>query len=86
MSKNYKNSHQLRDGAILLFNRVGAQKLVWHARIKKPGSYPTASQRYLSRSMKTVNYAEAAMAAEDILDDFRYKYKNDIPLETLNLA
>ena len=86
MSKNYKNSHQLRDGAILLFNRVGAQKPVWHARIKKPGSYPTASQRYLSRSMKTVNYAEAAMAAEDILDDLRYKYKNDIPLETLKLA
>jgi integrase len=81
----YQTIHKLRDGNIMLYTRVDTKKPVWHVRIKKPGSYSTVSQRYITQSMKTTNLAEASAEAEEIYDDLRYKARNNIPLDVFSL-
>ena len=86
MGKSFKNEIYMRDGNIKLYQAVRGKKPIWWARIKRPGTYAVSTDRYIEKSMKTMNLAEASVAAEKIYDDLRYRANNDLPLTTLTVA
>ena len=86
MPKSFKNEVYMRDDNIKLYQATRGKRPIWWARIKRPGSYTISTDRYIEKSMKTLNLAEASVAAEKIFDDLRYRVNNDLPLDILTVA
>lgn len=66
----YENSHQLRDGAILVYTRPGRKKTRYQARLKVPGV-----EGYIIKSLKTGDLNEALTEAEDLFYELRAEQK-----------
>ncbi|HIF58619.1 MAG TPA: hypothetical protein EYQ26_03880 [Rhodospirillales bacterium] len=76
--KAYLNAQRLRDGKLLLYNRKGNTKGIWHMRVLKPNG------GYHFQSTKTSAIGEAARIAEDTLDQMRDNVRNNVPEIDLN--
>jgi integrase len=66
----YQNSHQLRDGAIILYTRPDRKKTTWQARLKVPGVVG-----YIIKSLKTPDLNAAITEAEDLFYSLKAEQK-----------
>ena len=71
----YQDSFDIRDGRIMLYRRADTKRPIWYARLNVPG------KGYVIRSTKTVDRHTAAVLAEDMYDEIRWKIKNNMPVK-----
>lgn len=76
MASHTENQRELKDGALVVYQRTDVAKPIWHCRIKFPDS------PYIRRSLKTRNEAFAIRKAEQLYDDLRYRFERGLVLRS----
>jgi len=72
----YANTYRLRDGAILLYTRLGRKKTTYQARLKISGV-----TGYVIRSLKTPDLNAAISEAEDLFYELRAEQKQGLDVK-----
>jgi hypothetical protein len=88
VSKSYINKVELKQGQVILFNRQGAKRPIYHMRIHVRGMRDVHGNRltYIQESTGEVDLDEAKRVALDRYDELRLRVRDDAPAKDLSFA
>jgi integrase len=88
MSKSYANRIEMRDGAVMLYQKPGAKRGFWYYRIHVRGMHDItgAKVKYDERSTGETDLDEAKLVALDRHDDLKVRVRRKEPVKSLTFA
>ena len=88
MSKSYANRIELRDGAVILYQKPGAKRGFWYYRIHVRGMHDItgAKVKYDERSTGETDLDEAKRVAFERYDDLKVRVRRKEPVKSLTFA
>lgn len=88
MSKSYANRIELRDGAVMLYQKPGAKRGFWYYRIHVRGMHDIsgAKVKYDERSTGETDLDEAKRVALERYDDLKVRVRRKEPVKSLTFA
>ena len=88
MSKSYANRIELRDGAVMLYQKPSAKRPIWYYRIHIRGMHDLsgAKVKYDERSTGETDLDEAKRVALDRHEDLRVRVRRKEPIKSITFA
>lgn len=88
MAQKYNNRVELKDGEIVLFNRDGAKKPIWHMRIHLRGMRDLGGKKFshIQETTGELDLDEAKRVALERYDELRLRVRNQQPAKSVSFS